>query len=54
MAFFGYSELLTLSASDKEGRGQPGKCWADWLVGAATLSLQAIKAHGIAWADSRK
>ena len=25
MAFFGYSELLTLSASGKEDRGQSGK-----------------------------
>ena len=45
MAFFGYSELLTLSASGKEGRGQSGKILIDFSGGIRRNELNDYPAY---------
>ena len=45
MAFFGYSELLTLCASGKEGRGQPGKILIKFSGGIRGNELNGYPAY---------
>ena len=45
MAFFGYSELLTLSASGKEGRGQSGKIFIRFSGGIRGNELNGYPAY---------
>ncbi len=45
MAFFGYSELLTLSASGKERRGQSGKILIKFSGGIRGNELNGYPAY---------
>ena len=45
MAFFGYSELLTLSASGKDGRGQSGKILIKFSGGIRGNELNGYPAY---------
>lgn len=46
MAFFEYSELLTLSASGKEGRGQSGKILFSYPAYITNTSKQGFLLTG--------